>query len=64
MPYITKQFKFCAAHRYWNDNWSKEKNKEIFGKDIHIHGHNYSLFIKIILTHIKNRYNIFIVTLF
>ena len=47
MPYITKQFKFCAAHRYWNDNWSKEKNKEIFGKDIHIHGHNYSLFITI-----------------
>ena len=34
MPYITKQFKFCAAHRYWNDSWSKEKNQAVFDKDI------------------------------
>ena len=25
MPYITKQFKFCAAHKYWNDNWDEAK---------------------------------------
>ena len=43
MPYITKQYKFCAAHRYWNDGWSKEKNKDVFDKDIHIHGHNYNI---------------------
>ena len=24
MPFITKQFKFCAAHKYWNENWSAE----------------------------------------
>tara|TARA_B100000579_G_C22828644_1_gene854669 strand:+ start:212 stop:625 length:414 start_codon:yes stop_codon:yes gene_type:complete len=47
MPYITKQFKFCAAHKYWNDNWSDEKNKEIFEDDIRIHGHNYELDITI-----------------
>ena len=47
MPYITKQFKFCAAHRYWNDGWSKEKNRDVFDKDIHVHGHNYLLFITI-----------------
>ena len=34
MPYLTKQFKFCAAHKYWNKNWSDEKNQEIFEDDI------------------------------
>ena len=47
MPFITKQFKFCAAHKYWNDNWTDEKNKEIFEDDIKIHGHNYLLDITI-----------------
>ena len=47
MPYITKQYKFCAAHRYWNNDWSEQKNKEVFDKDIHVHGHNYLLFITI-----------------
>ena len=43
MPYITKQFKFCAAHKYWNPKWSDQKNKKIFEDDIKIHGHNYTL---------------------
>ena len=47
MPQITKQYKFCAAHKYWNDSWSEEKNKEIFDDDIKIHGHNYDLYITI-----------------
>jgi len=47
MPFITKQFKFCAAHKYWNDNWTDEKNKEIFEDDIKVHGHNYELDITI-----------------
>ena len=47
MPFITKQYKFCAAHQYWNSEWSEEKNKNIFGKDIYIHGHNYILDVTI-----------------
>ena len=47
MPYITKQFKFCAAHKYWNENWSEEKNIQIFADDIRIHGHNYQLDVTI-----------------
>tara|TARA_X000001036_G_C20273636_1_gene641395 strand:+ start:60 stop:473 length:414 start_codon:yes stop_codon:yes gene_type:complete len=47
MPFITKQFKFCAAHKYWNDSWTDEKNKEIFEDDVRIHGHNYQLDITI-----------------
>ena len=43
MPFITKQYKFCAAHKYWNKEWSKDENKDIFGNDIYIHGHNYLL---------------------
>ncbi len=47
MPYLTKQYKFCAAHRYWNPNWSDEKNYQVFGEDVRIHGHNYTLDITI-----------------
>ena len=47
MPQITKQYKFCAAHKYWNDSWSEEKNKQVFADDVRIHGHNYDLYITI-----------------
>ena len=47
MPYITKQFKFCAAHKYWNDSWDNKKNYEVFGDDIKVHGHNYVLDVTI-----------------
>ena len=47
MPFLTKQYKFCAAHRYWNSNWSDEKNCQIFGEDVKIHGHNYILEVSV-----------------
>ena len=47
MPYLTKQFKFCAAHKYWNNKWDKDKNYQVFGDDIKVHGHNYILDITI-----------------
>ena len=43
MPFITKQFKFCAAHKYWNNAWDKDQNYQVFGDDIKVHGHNYTL---------------------
>ena len=42
-PYITKVFHFCAAHQYGNPKWSDEENKEVFGPDARVHGHNYKL---------------------
>lgn len=45
MIYLTKQYKFCAAHRYWNESWTDDKNLEVFGEDVKIHGHNYILSI-------------------
>ena len=47
MPQITKQYKFCAAHKYWNDNWDKDKNIEVFDDDVRLHGHNYDLYVTI-----------------
>ena len=47
MFYLTKQYKFCAAHKYWNDNWSEQKNREVFDEDVRIHGHNYMLSITV-----------------
>ena len=47
MPQITKQYKFCAAHKYWNDNWDEDTNIEVFDKDVKLHGHNYDLYVTI-----------------
>lgn len=42
---FTKTVYFEAAHRLWNSSLSPEKNKELFGKCTHIHGHNFKCFI-------------------
>jgi 6-pyruvoyltetrahydropterin/6-carboxytetrahydropterin synthase len=45
MVYATRRFEFSAAHRYWNDSWSREQNERVFGKctSPYGHGHNYTL---------------------
>lgn len=46
---ITKKFEFSASHRYWKDEWSKEKNEKYFSvcTSPHGHGHNYELHITV-----------------
>lgn len=46
---ISKKFEFSASHRYWREEWSKEKNEQIFGlcTSPHGHGHNYELHVTI-----------------
>ena len=46
---ITKKFEFSASHRYWRNEWSKQKNEEIFGlcTSPYGHGHNYELHVTI-----------------
>jgi 6-pyruvoyltetrahydropterin/6-carboxytetrahydropterin synthase len=46
---ITKKFEFSSSHRYWKDDWSDEKNEEIFGicTSPYGHGHNYELHVTI-----------------
>ena len=43
--YITRVERFNAAHKLWVNEWSEEKNIQIFGKcaNKNWHGHNYRL---------------------
>ncbi len=42
---ITRRVHFCAAHRLENQDWSEERNREVFGlcANPNWHGHNYDL---------------------
>ena len=49
MVYLTRRERFNAAHKLWVNDWSEEKNKEVFGKcaNKNWHGHNYTLFVTV-----------------
>lgn len=40
---------FCAAHKLYNEKWSKEKNEEVFGAcaNENWHGHNFDMTVTI-----------------
>lgn len=47
--YLSKRVEFSAAHRLHREDFSKEKNEEVFGQcaNPYGHGHNYALEITI-----------------
>ncbi|NUM32240.1 MAG: 6-carboxytetrahydropterin synthase [Bacteroidetes bacterium] len=49
MVFVTRKLHFNAAHRLYNDNWSQDKNYEIYGKcsNKNWHGHNFDLFVTV-----------------
>ena len=49
MIYITRRERFNAAHRVSREEWSDEKNYEVFGKcaNKNWHGHNFDLFVTV-----------------
>lgn len=49
MVHVTRVEHFNAAHKLWNEKWSIEKNKEVFGKcaNENFHGHNYELHVTV-----------------
>lgn len=49
MIYLTRRERFNAAHRLYRDDWSDEKNLEVFGQcsNPNWHGHNYNLFVTV-----------------
>ena len=49
MIYITRRERFNAAHRVSREEWSDEKNYEVFGKcaNKNWHGHNFELFVTV-----------------
>tara|TARA_B100000767_G_C19401094_1_gene383977 strand:- start:81 stop:500 length:420 start_codon:yes stop_codon:yes gene_type:complete len=46
---LTRRERFNSAHKLYNENWSDQKNKEVFGKcaNANWHGHNYDLFVTV-----------------
>ncbi|HYC77156.1 MAG TPA: 6-carboxytetrahydropterin synthase [Planctomycetota bacterium] len=40
---LRRTYRFCASHRFWRDDWSDDRNLQVFGKCAlpHGHGHNY-----------------------
>ncbi|WP_142601202.1 6-pyruvoyl trahydropterin synthase family protein [Solitalea koreensis] len=49
MIYITRKEHFNAAHKLFREEWSNDKNAEMFGKcsNPNWHGHNYDLFVTV-----------------
>jgi len=49
MIFLTRKEHFNAAHKLCRDDWSDEKNKEVFGKcaNANWHGHNFDLFVTV-----------------
>lgn len=47
--YITRRETFNAAHKLWRDEWTEEKNEEVFGRcsNKNWHGHNFELFVTV-----------------
>jgi 6-pyruvoyltetrahydropterin/6-carboxytetrahydropterin synthase len=49
MVFITRKEQFSSAHKLFREDWSAEKNKEVFGKcaNPNWHGHNYILWVTV-----------------
>lgn len=49
MVYLTRRERFNAAHKLWVEDWSEDKNRQMFGKcsNRNWHGHNYELFVTV-----------------
>lgn len=47
--YITRREHFNAAHRLWREEWSDEKNEEVFGRcsNKNWHGHNFEIYVTV-----------------
>ena len=47
--YITRRETFNAAHKLWREDWSDEKNWEVFGKcsNKNWHGHNFTIWVTV-----------------
>ncbi len=45
MVFLTRRASFSASHYYWNEAWSEEKNRRVYGRcaNRNGHGHNFTL---------------------
>jgi len=60
MVYFSEKFEFAATHRLWNEDFSQERNLEVFGKCANPagHGHNYVVEVTVKIAPDKNRLRI------
>jgi len=60
MLYFSEKFEFAATHRLWNDDFSQERNLEVFGKCANPagHGHNYVIEVTVEAPADKNGFRI------
>ena len=49
MIYITRKEHFSASHKLFKEEWSDDKNREVFGNcsNPNGHGHNYTVFVTV-----------------
>jgi 6-pyruvoyltetrahydropterin/6-carboxytetrahydropterin synthase len=49
MVFLTRRENFSAAHKLYREEWSTEKNENVFGKcsNPNWHGHNYELYVTV-----------------
>ena len=45
---LTRSARFAAAHRYYRADWSAERNRETFGPNVDLHGHNYLVEVTVV----------------
>lgn len=47
--YITRRETFNAAHKLYREDWTAEKNEEVFGKcsNHNWHGHNFTIYVTV-----------------
>ena len=60
MVYFSEKFEFAATHKLWNEDFSEEKNLEVFGKCANPtgHGHNYIVEVTIKIPESGNSFHI------
>jgi 6-pyruvoyltetrahydropterin/6-carboxytetrahydropterin synthase len=49
MVFITRKEQFSSAHKLYREDWSVDKNNDVFGKcaNPNWHGHNYTLWVTV-----------------
>jgi 6-pyruvoyltetrahydropterin/6-carboxytetrahydropterin synthase len=45
--YLTRRATFAAAHRYWREEWSEERNRAVFGACANPHGHGHTYVLEV-----------------
>lgn len=63
MILLTRKAEFSAAHFYWVDGWSEERNREVFGKCANRNGHGHNYVIEVTVEGEPDRVTGFVVDL-